>query len=475
MADTRTPAAWLELLSRRLDERWTRPLTGMGVCDAYYEGDHRLAFATAKFREAFGPLFAAIADNWCQLVVDSKTERLKVQGFRVGTASGADQQAWDIWQANGLDAEAAMLHTEACKLGEAYWMVEKGARADDPPHITAEHPSQVIVACAPGNRRRRLAALKKWVEEDGYLYANVYLPDGVAKYRSQEKARAGRRVQWVRRQDDPGGEHGFSEVPVVPARNSPSMTRGGRSDLPVALPIQDALNKLLSDMLIGSEYQAFPQRVLLGVEVPKDPVTGAPTTAAQLQASQSRLWTFENDQAKVSEFSAADLTNYVNARQHLVRGLTAKTRTPPHYVLGEIVNASGDALIAAESGLVAKAEDAQTPLGEAHEEAIIRLGFEAIGDTERAKVTDAETIWRDAAVRNEAQAVDAAVKLKQLNIPDEVLWERIGYSPQAIARIKEMQAADELLNPPPPPPPVAPAGQPGAPVPPAPAAVPQAA
>jgi hypothetical protein len=80
------------------------------------------------------------------------------------------------------------------------------------------------------------------------------------------------------------------------------MTRGGRSDLLVALPIQDALNKLLSDMLIGSEYQAFPQRVLLGVEIPKDPITGQPITAAQLQASQSRLWAFANENAKVAEF-----------------------------------------------------------------------------------------------------------------------------------------------------------------------------
>src|SRR3954451_20577446 len=116
MADVRTPAAWLDVLSRRLDERWLRRPAGMGVCDAYYEGDHRLAFATAKFREAFGSLFAAIADNWMQIVIDSKAERLKVQGFRFGKQPGADQLAWDIWQANGMDAASSMAHTEAVKL-----------------------------------------------------------------------------------------------------------------------------------------------------------------------------------------------------------------------------------------------------------------------------------------------------------------------------------------------------------------------
>jgi hypothetical protein len=460
-----SPATWLELLNKRLDGRWLQPTIGMGVCDAYYEGDHQLAFATAKFREAFGHLFAAIADNWCQLVVEAKSERLEVQGFRFGKSPGADSAAWDIWQANALDSEHKMVQDEAIKLGEAYWLVEP-AVGDDPPRITAEHPSQCIVACAAGDRRQRLAALKKWVDEDGFLYANVYLPDGIAKYRSQNKARAGARIDWQRRVDDPGGAHDLGTVPMIPIRNAPSMTRGGRSDLLVALPIQDALNKLLSDMLIGSEFQAFPQRVLLGVEIPKDPTTGQPITAAQMQASQSRLWAFGDKDAKVAEFRAADLDNYVNARQHLVRGLTAKTRTPPHYVLGEIVNASGDALIAAESGLVAKARAVMPTMGEGHEDAM-RVSFLAMGDTERAKAIDAETIWRNPEFRNEAQAVDAAVKLKQLNLPDEVLWERIGMSPQQIERAKTLQLVDDTFSlatadtPPPGEQPPAPASAPG--------------
>jgi len=438
----RTPAAWLELLERRLDDRWLARPHGMGVCDAYYEGDHRLAFATAKFREAFGALFAAIADNWCPIVVESVVERLEVQGFRFGNQPGSDTAAWDIWQANGLDAESDMVHTEAVKLGEAYWLVEPPARGSDPPRITSEHPSQVIVAVAPGDRRTRLAALKKWADEDGYAYANIYLPDEIAKFRSAEKAKLGRRIQWARRIDDPGGRNPLGEVPVIPVRNDPSMMRGGRSDLPVALPIQDAINKLLSDMLVGSEFQAFPQRVLLGVEIPRDPITGQPITAAQLQASQSRLWAFENENAKVTEFTAADLNNYVNARQHLIRNFTAKTRTPPHYVLGEIVNASGDALKAAETGLVSKGRRKMRPFGESHED-MIRLGFKAVGDGERAKVASAETIWRDPESRSEAQSVDAASKIRNgLNLPDEMVWERLGMSPQEIARAKVLQLTD---------------------------------
>jgi hypothetical protein len=102
--------------------------------------------------------------------------------------------------------------------------------SDDPPTITAEHPSQCIVACAPGNRRKRLAALKKWVDEDGYVYANVYLPDGVAKFRSREGARRPPDpVAAPRRR--PGRRRTTSARCRHPAAQRPSMLRGGRSDL----------------------------------------------------------------------------------------------------------------------------------------------------------------------------------------------------------------------------------------------------
>lgn len=430
-----SPEEYRDLLEARLHERWSR----WQVYDAYYEGDHRLAFATTKFREAFGTLFAAMADNWMPMVVDSSVERLEVQGFRFGT--DADDEAWAMWQANNLDAISDQTHTEAVKLGESYWLVEPGP---DVPRITAEHPSQTIVAYAPGDRRTRVAALKKWNDDENHALATLYLPDKIYKWRS-EKPLTSSKIEWVSREG--GGANKLGEVPVIPLQNNPSMLRGGSSDLSGgAINIQNAVNKLLSDLLIGSEYQAYPQRVLMGVEPPRDPETGKILRHAELRASQSRLWYFPDSEVKVDEFSAADLDNFVKAIQHLVRHLTAQTRTPPHYVIGEIVNASGDALKAAETGLVSKVRRKMKPFGEAHEDAI-RLAFRAQGDTERANALDAETIWRDPESRSQAETVDAAVKLSSIGVPNEVLWSRVGFSPQEINRMKAMQEADAFLSP----------------------------
>jgi hypothetical protein len=438
-----TPSQWRDGLAQKLDQRWAN----MRVFDAYYEGDQRLNYATAKFREVYGGLFRALADNWCQIVVDSSVERQRVQGFRFGDQQEADTEAWDIWQANGLDGEANLLHTEAVKLGESYWLVQPNG---DRPRITAEHPSQVIVAVDPADRRNRLAALKKWQDEEGYTRANVYLPNGVWKYRTQRAPRVIDAVvdrqteRWslLERVTNPLGV-----VPVVPAPNNPSMLRGGKSDLSGGvIPLQDAINKLLADMLIGSEYKAFPQRVLLGIDSPKGP-DGNPIPLSQLESAsaKSHLWLFPGPDAKAFEFSAADLVNFREAIDGLVRDLTAQTRTPPHYVSGQIVNASGDALKAAETGLVSKVKDKQDPFGEAHEEAM-RLAFRAIDrDDPRAAATDAETIWVDPESRSHAEVVDAATKLATLGVPNEVLWEKVGFSPQEIDRMKQLQETDALL------------------------------
>src|SRR5881394_3744032 len=70
----------LSTLSKALDARTTR----VQKYEDYYNGKQRLAFATSKFRQTFGSLFGAFADNFCALIVDAVEERLDIEGFRIG-------------------------------------------------------------------------------------------------------------------------------------------------------------------------------------------------------------------------------------------------------------------------------------------------------------------------------------------------------------------------------------------------------
>jgi len=451
---------WLELLEDRLDSQAEQVQT----YEAYYAGHHPLQFATYKFRQAFGNLFQAFADNWCEIVIDAPVERLTVVGFRTGDATATDDAAWAIWQENALDVASVIAHTEAGKCGRCYLMVDP--TGDDGPQITVESAAQVIVACDPADRRNRLAALKKWTGDDGALYANVYLPDGVYKWTAEAQQSSSTEIvlpsgvnsgagdnEW----EPLGGDVPYSlgRVPVVPLENKPSLMKGGQSDLNPAIPVQNAINKLCTDMLVASEYGAFPQRVVTGIEVPRDPETGQLWPDVQLQAAMSRHWFFENPDARTHEFSSADLGNYVKAIDVLIQHLAAQTRTPPHYLLGQVVNVSGDALAAAEAGLVAKCKAKQLFFSDAWEEAMA-LALSASGG--EVKAADCEALWANPERSTPTEEAAAAVQRQTLGVPEEQLWLELGYTP---AQIEEWKKAKEAEPPPPPPPSiVGPNGQP---------------
>jgi hypothetical protein len=421
----RTPTDWLTVLTARLDAQAKR----VAIPTAYYNGDHPLQFATSKFKEAFGNLFRAFADNWCEIVVEAPVERLQVIGFRMGATPSADEEAWAIWQRNSMDLESMIAHTEAGKCGVAYLLVDPN---EGDPIITVEHPAQAIVAVDPGNRRNRLAALKRWLGEDGFLYANVYLPGDIFKFRSSVAMGLGLAATW---EPTDYGKNSLGVVPMIPMENKPSMLLPGVTDLAPAMPIQNAINKLCTDMLVASEFGAFRQRVLTGVEIPRDPETGRPLGRSEIVAAMSRLWTFESENAKVYDLNPTDLTNFVKAVEMFKADLAAQTRTPPHYLLGQVVNASGDALKVAEAGLVSKCKRKIMFYSDPHEEAMA-LALRATGrDITSAQI---DSLWSDPERTSLAELVDACVKKRTLGIPLEELWLEMGYTPEQIVDMRRL-------------------------------------
>ena len=431
-----TVAYWLARLSAQLDVQAAQT----AYFDAYYDGRHPMQFATSKFRETFGDLFSEFADNWCEVVVDSSLERLGVQGFRFGATDDykGDDAAWSIWQANYLDADSNAAHLEAIKSGTAFVIVDGG----DPPRITVESPYEVTVAIEPGNRRRRVAALKRWRDEGDHVHATVYLPEGAYRFVTKAPVTAGEQeIEWLADEPAQVPNPFGSIVPVLPLRNNPTMIGGGRSDLLPVIDVQNAINKLVTDMVVASEYAAFRQRWATGVEIPRDPTTGDPDRAAvgRFLSSVSRAWVVEDEKATFGDFNVTDLGNYVRAVEMLIQHLAAQTRTPPHYLTAGLGQwPSGDSLKASETGLVAKVRRKQLNFAETWEEAM-RLAFMATGDQERARATDAEVIWQDPEYRTEGERVDALVKMRTLGVPLEALWSKWGATPQEINRWRGMQ------------------------------------
>lgn len=452
------PEWWLQKLTKAQRARLPR----LQKLDAYYRGDHPLEFATEQFRMAFGGLFSEFSDNWCETVVNATEERLNVVGFRFGTSPEADDDAWRIWQANQLDSESMIAHTEALVFSECYALVWP---TDDPrtPRVTIEHPLQMICAHKAGNRRDVAAALKWYVDDDDYEVAYLYLPEGVYRFRSQTRSKSGMRdwttTRWVQ-EDRPADETGDDAddpyfrpnplegtVPIVPLLNRPRLVGPPRSELETVVPLQDLINKLFADMTVASEYTADAQRWILGYEWEVDPDTNQPKPPPWNR--KDRLWfvpqTDKDDHGvQIGQFSAGDLKNYIQAIEMCVNHIASQTRTPPHYLSPSADRLSGESIKASESGLVSKVRRKMVPFGESWEQTM-RLCFRLIDDP-RADFVAAETVWGDPEIRSEAEQADSALKRQSLGVPARQLYQDLGYTPTQVDQFASMRAEEALLD-----------------------------
>lgn len=437
-------------LVTKLDEALDERAHAIEVYSNYYEGQQRLLYSSEKWRRAFGGLFTQFSDNWCALVVDAVEERLDVQGFRFGDTAG-DDDAWAIWQRNGLDADSQIAHEEALIYGVSYALVwfDDDGRAK----VDVESPEQTLVVYTPGSRRQRAAGLKRWQADDKTVFATLYMPDFLWKWQSKgptTDVRSSRAGAWEPREE--AGEpwplpNPLGVVPIVPYVNRPRLMprrrsgSEGASEIAQVIPIQDAINKLLLDMLVASEFGAYRQRWVTGLDIPTDPVSGQPVEP--FKAAVDRLWMSENPEVRFGEFGQTDLTPYTKSVEMLVQHVASQTRTPPHYFYLSGQFPSGESIKSAETGLVAKARRKMRHWSESHEE-LMRLCFLVENDP-RAVFTQAETIWADPESRTEGEHVDASLKKKALAVPVQQLWEDLGYSPQQTERFKAMLAESAYL------------------------------
>jgi hypothetical protein len=466
---------WLARLGKRLDDRRDR----MERYEAYYAGRQPLAFVSDTFRAAFGDRFREFSSNFMSLVVDAHRERLQVQGIRIGENRDGDTDAWDWWQRNRLDAESQIAHTESLVKGLAYVLVWPDPTSGEP-EATVESPLQVVVETEPGKSWKRRAALKRWLGDDGRYHAELYLPEGIHKFRSAQSWAEfsvptwSQIAQW-QREDVPRETwpvpNPLGVIPIVPLVNRPRLTGtvvqgvpkpdDGQSEIAPVMSNQDAINKLRADGINASDLAAFRQRWLKNWQVEVDEKTGQPVEP--FRAAVDRLWILPPPdpedpnpaEPEFGEFEQTDTAAIVAQIREEIQELGAISRTPYHYLLPQSGQPpSGESLKSAETGLVAKVRDSMLYKGEYWEE-VLRLNF-LFRDDARGKDLGAEIIWKDPESRTEATHTDAMVKWQGLNIPDQVIWEELGLSPRQIARIEELIAA----APPEPPTPAAPPAAP---------------
>lgn len=413
-------------LLRRLGSRLDEQAAVLARLDGYYAGSQPLAYLSAAARTALAGRVERVSVAIPRLVVGSLTERLRVTGF---TRDGQpDPGLWQVWQRNDLDQLAATAHREALTLGRAFVIVWAGRNG---PQVTVESARQVAVVRDPATRVV-LGACKRWDLPDGAgQRAVTYEPDSITSYATDAAGAPAASGAW--RVVETPLRNPLGQVPVVPLVNADRLLDAdGCSEFDDAIPLVDALVKLLSDMLVTSEFFARPRRWAIGVEVPVDD-DGNPTNPFASEAD--RTWISEAPESKFGQFAATDLAAYENAVTVVMKQLCAVTGLPEHVLgIGSDNPTSADAIRASEASLTARAEAKQRGFGRAWEQ-VARLAVAVESGADPASV-DVAVQWADPSTRSVAQEADAVTKLHAAGIlPTSIALERLGYSSAEIDRI----------------------------------------
>ncbi|MFJ5728790.1 phage portal protein [Streptomyces paradoxus] len=433
--------------------------------NAYYRGEQPLKFASDEFAKFHGDRYRDFSDNWVQVVADSPVERLTVTGFKAAGEERANAELWRVWQVNGLDTDSQLGFLGSVVGGRSFALVWGDPDDEDTPVVTFEDATQCIVTYEAGSRRRRRAGLKRW-QDGGYDYATLYLPEEVWKFRRPQLGMRDKSAQesdideelrrWLPREmeEEPNPQpNPMGVVPLVELPNKPMLVADPISDVTGVVALQDAINLLWAQMFTASDYASFPQRVVMGAERPMIPklnaageIIGKEPVDLQKFAVERVLWVTGKD-AKIAEWQAANLAAYTQIIENAVGHLAAQTRTPQHYLVGKMANLSGDALLAAETGLVKRVDEKKLWYGQALRE-VARLILLARGEDAMAKDMRAGSVlWADSESRSYAQLADALVKLKDLGFPFEWLALRYGLTPTEVADVVAMREREAEMDP----------------------------
>lgn len=462
--EARAALAALDRLHRKLMGR-RREVVEL---EDYYRGKHPLAYASHAWSKHHADRYKRFSDNWCGVVGTSPAERITVQGFRLDAAdalSGVERDLWLDWRINEMDAQSSQGFLASIVARRSYVLV--WGSPDDEPVVTWERADQVATETGP-DRRTVTAAVKVWRDGD-QEHATLYLPDAIWKWRRAALDGVGVVLPpgvelpaggWSPRQESADASWPIANplgvVPVVEVLNRPLLGGEPLSDIEGARCMQDAINLLWAYLFAAADHASLPARVVMGQEPPSLPILdengvriGQKPVDMDDLAQRRLLWLNGTD-TTIGQWEPAKLDVFTAVVNVAVRHLAAQTRTPVHYIVGELTNVNGETLLAGEAGLVKKVEEFQLYAGPAIRRVMALMAL-VRGQREVAAACRAGVVqWRSPETRTTAQLADAALKDRQIGLPLAWIAEhRLDLSPDEVERLMAMveaEAADPLLK-----------------------------
>lgn len=308
----------------------------------YYDGEHPKVWLTDSIRDKLDDeLVTNMAENWCDTAVDAPIKRLRVEGFTVKLEGQAKKeesddptqsnQAQNVWEDNDLELAQKDIYTASRCTGESFVFAWK----DDEKEFGIDavvNDARNVWWPDDAHRSKPTRVIKVWADEDdGVWRATCYYKYVVVRLvgpRLKDQGSTDDYMPQARYFEpdpaDPGGEHGFEDVPVF--RFARAKKR--RSLISQISTIQDKINKLAANLLVTAEFNAWRKMIVMTQQaVEDDDLKMRPNRILVLDpgggedgAAPTSIW----------EGSATDLSIYSNEQDKLIDKLFTKACLPGH-------------------------------------------------------------------------------------------------------------------------------------------------
>lgn len=383
---------------------------------SYYEGQQRLEQIGIAVPPELRRFETVV--NWPRVVVDEVEHRLDIKALFLPGEEVASRGLREAWEANNLDSESPLLHKETMIFGRGF--VTVGTNEDDATHplITVEPPRQMV--CLVEQRRRRmLAAMRSYRDEDGSRLRTLYLPDETIWLRSDRRG-------WAVEDRDP---HGLGRPPVVMFLNRRRLGDWwGVSEMADAIPLTDSAARSLTNLQIAQEGLAVPGRYIFGVD-PKKLVDKDGKQIPVWEAYYTALMAHADKDVKAGQWDAADLSNFHDTINHYGNLVASTSGLPSRYFVSSTVNPAAEGAIRAdESRLVKNVERKGVDWGDGW--GWVAGLYERFRTGEWIEGNRVRTEWHDAGTPTIAQKTDSIQKLTggQSILSREGAWDELGWS-----------------------------------------------
>lgn len=366
---------------------------------------------------------------WAHMLVNAIEERAELKDVTLPEDEEFTELLRQWIEDSDLREAMTEAHNECLRTGIAYVVTTGHPDLPNTPLFTAESPRS-FYAEVDQRTGKVLWAFRLYCVSPAKIVNTTDDYDAMTVYTANK-------IEYFRRsslgiwQKDPAIKdvvHNMGEPPVEALINRKSrLNPFGVPEHRALWRLQDAAARALTNMQIAQEFGAIPQKVITNAD--EDDFAGyetedgveQPVTQAELVLKRFLILTGD---AKIAEYSAAQLQNFSTAFNTIARNASAASGMPLDFlgVSSDANPSSGDAIRGSNDRLVKRALRFLRGLTPAWVRIIEKAAY--MSGNRRDNLARIKLSWADPSTTTPSATADAALKLSQISTPEGPIFDR---------------------------------------------------